>query len=147
MALHIGTDLKNYVVNKGVITALAGTCGTGGIASINIYSGTQPVDADAGTSGSLLCTISGIGWATGIGTTSGTAGLANTAGYSGTAIAAGTAGWARMQTVGVGYSGSAATHRIDGDVGTSGTATFIIDSVSASIGGVMTLLTAPIYLA
>lgn len=147
MALYLGTALKNYIVNKAVITAMAGTCGTGGTASINIYSGAQPVNADAGTSGSLLCTISGIGWATGTGTTSGTAALANTAGYSGTAIATGTAGWARMQTIGVGYNGSAATHRIDGDVGTSGTATFIINSVVAGVGETMTLLTAPIYLA
>ena len=146
-ALRFSTDMKNYIVNKAIVGVMAGTCGTAGTASIKIYTGTQPATGDAGTSGTLLCTISNIGWATGTGTTSGTAALANTAGYAGTAVATGTAGWARMETVGVGYDGSAATHRIDGDVGTAGTCNFVINVVGITSGGVVTLLTAPVSMA
>ena len=147
MAQKISTDLKNYIINKAIVEAIAGTCGTAGTASINIYSGSQPATADAGTSGSLLCTISGIGWASGTGTTSGTAALASTTGYSGTATNTGTAGWARMETVGVGYNGNAATHRIDGDVGTASPCTFVINVAAMTSGGVVSLLTAPVSMA
>jgi hypothetical protein len=143
MAFRISTDFKNYIINKGVINSISGTTGTAGTASLSIYTGSQPANADAATSGTLLGTIGSIGWAK---TTSGTAALANTAGYSGTAAATGTAGWARMQFVGVGYEGSAATFRIDGDVGTASTFTFVINSVSITSGGLITLLTTPISL-
>jgi hypothetical protein len=85
MALKIGTDLKNYIVNQGVVVKMAGTWGTGGSASINIYTGAQPSTADGTASGTLLCTISNIGWSDSVGATGGTAALANTAGYVGTA--------------------------------------------------------------
>jgi hypothetical protein len=144
MALKIGTDLKNYIVNQGVVVKMAGTWGTGGSASINIYTGAQPSTADGTASGTLLCTISNIGWSDSVGATGGTAALANTAGYVGTAATTGTAGWARLQTVGTGYSGSAATFRIDGDVGTAATCTFVINSASITALGTVTLLTAPV---
>jgi len=147
MALQFSTDAKNYIVNQALVDAIAGTCGTGGTASLNIYTGAQPANADAATSGSLLCTISSIGWTATTGTTSGTAALANTAGYSGTATDTGTAGWARLQTVGAGYDGAAATFRIDGDVGTGATCVFVINTPSINTGGVVTLLTAPISMA
>jgi hypothetical protein len=147
MALKYSTDLKNYIVNKGVVAALAGTCGTGGTASLKVYTGSQPANADAGTSGTLLCTITGIGWGASTGTTSGTAALASSSGHSGIATATGTAGWARLETVATGYDGAAATFRIDGDVGTSGTCAFVINSVSINSGGVVTLLTSPVSMA
>jgi len=144
MAQSISTDLKNYIINKSLVEALAGTCGTAGTASISIYSGSQPANADAGTAGTLLCVISGVGWTAATGTTSGTAALANTAGYDGTASTSGTAGWARFQTVATDYAGQAATFRIDGNVGTASTCTFVINSVSVTGGGIVSLLTAPI---
>jgi hypothetical protein len=58
----------------------------------------------------------------------------------------GLAGWGRLQSVGVGYNGSAATFRIDGDVGTSATSVFVINSVSFTSAGLITLLAAPILL-
>lgn len=153
MALKFSTDLKNYIVNQAIVKQMAGTMGTGGTASMKIYSGAQPADADAGTSGSILCKIINIGWGgTGsagtIGATAGTASHSSgAAGYSGTAENTGTAGWARMETVGLGFTGSAATFRIDGDVGTAATCTFVINVVSITNGGVVTLLTAPISMA
>jgi hypothetical protein len=147
MALKFSTDLKNYIVNKALVEAMAGTCGTAGTASILVYSGTQPANGDAATSGDLLCTIAAIGWGATTGTTSGTAALANTAGYSGTATGSGYAGWARLQTVKTGYDGAAATFRIDGDVGTASTCTFVINTTTIVSGGVVTLLTAPISMA
>ena len=144
MALRFSTDLKNYIVNKGVVVQMAGTWGTAGTAEIKIYTGSQPASADSEATGTLLCTIISIGWSDGVGATGGTAGLANTAGYTGTAATTGTAGWARIQRVGTGFSGSAATHRIDGDVGTASTCTFVINSASITAGGTVTLLTAPV---
>lgn len=131
---------------------MAGTMGTGGTCVLNIYNGTQPTDADAaaGTDGTLLCQIINIGWGgTGsagtIGATSGTVPHSGgAAGYSGTAVADGTASWARMETVGAGFTGSAATHRIDGDIGTAATCTFVINAAAITTGGAVTLLTAPI---
>jgi len=147
MALFLSTDLKNRILG-GITDRLAGTCGTAGTATLSIYDGAQPANADAGTGVSnLLCQIVGIGWGSaGLGATAGTANLANTAGYTGTCIMTGLAGWGRLQSVGVGYNGSAATFRIDGDVGTSATSVFVINSVSFTSAGLITLLAAPILL-
>jgi hypothetical protein len=153
MALRLSKDLKSYVINQGIIHQMTGTMGTKGTCVIKIYTGSQPADADtapSGTSGTLLCQIINIGWGgvTGadstVGTTSGTACLGSAGGYAGTAEATGTAGWARMQTFGTNYTGSAGTFNIDGDVGTAGTSTFVINSVSVTNLGAVTLLTAPI---
>lgn len=149
-ALRISTDLKNYIINQGFIKQMAGTAGTGGSCVIKIYSGSQPTNADAATNGTMLCEIIGIAWGGSngtIGATSGTAALCSTSGYTGTAATTGTAGWARMETFGTGFTGSAGTFRIDGDVGTASTCTFVINSVSITAGGSVSLLTAPINIA
>jgi hypothetical protein len=147
MALRISEDLKNEVINH-IITKVAGTCYTAGTAVIKIYTGSQPTNADtapSGTSGTMLCEIIAIGWAAGTcGATAGTAALASAVGYTGTAAATGTAGWARIQTVGSDFTGSAGTYNIDGDVAVGGGAIFTINSVSITSGGSVTLLTAPI---
>jgi hypothetical protein len=147
MALRLSTDLKNYLVNQGIVKQLAGTMGTGGTAVLKIYTGSQPASADDATSGTLLCTIIGIGWGGSNGTrgaTSGTATFGTDGGYTGTASATGTAGWARMETVGTGYTGSSATHRIDGDCGTGATCAFIINSVSITSAGAVSVLSMPL---
>jgi hypothetical protein len=148
MALKISTDLKNFIVNN-TVKAMAGTMGTGGSCVISIYSGTQPTNADAATNGTILCTITGVAWGTigsagTIGATAGTAALNGT--KSNTASTGGTAGWARMETFGTGFTGSAGTFRIDGDVGTGGTCTFVINAVIFNAGDTISLLTAPVYL-
>ena len=157
MALKISSELKNYIINAAIIKELCGTLGTGGTGQITIYSGTQPTDADQGTSGSWLCVIggggtmgTGIGWGgTGganstTGATAGTAGLAFTGGYVGTAFNTGIAGWARFQCIGTNFLGTAATFRLDGDVGTASTCVFVINSTSIVAGALVTLLAAPI---
>ena len=155
-ALRLSTDLKNYIINQGIVKQMAGTMGTGGTASITIYTGTQPTNADTaptGTSGTVLCTMINMGWGgtTGdqstVGSTAGTTGFAAAAGgYFGTAVYTGTAGWARLVTVGTGFTGSAATFRIDGNVGTAATCEFVINSVSITNLGAVTLLSTPISL-
>jgi len=154
MALRFNTDMKNFIINQAIVKKLAGTMGTGGTASLKIYTGSQPDSADtapSGTSGTLLCTISSIGWGGSngtIGATGGTVAFGTAAGYAGTAVETGTAGWARMETFGTNYTGSAGTFRIDGDVGTASTGhTFVIDGVSITSGGVVTVLTCPVSLA
>jgi hypothetical protein len=146
MALSLSTDLKNYIISKGIVEAISGTCGTGGTTTITIHNGTKPTDADAATNGTMLCIIENVGWGTNFGATNGTAALAVTGGYTGTAAATGTAGWARMTRIGTGYTGSAATFSIDGEVGTASTSVFVINSVSITSGGIVSLLTAPISL-
>lgn len=152
MALKLSRDLKNYVINE-MIQKLCGTMGTGGTAVLTIYTGTQPTDADtstSGTSGTILCQISNLCWggtvgdASTIGCTSGTCAFTTTAGFNGTAVATGTAGWASIRTYTTGFTGSAATHRIDGEVGTASTCTFVINSVSITSGGVVTVVSCPL---
>ena len=147
MALLLSTDLKNYIVNQGIIKQLAGTMGTGGTARLRIYNGSQPASADNGTNGTMLCEIINIGWGGTngtIGATSGTAAFGTAAGYTGTAATSGTAVWARLETIGTGYTGSAATHRIDGEVGTAATSTFVINSTTITALGSVTILSMPI---
>lgn len=146
MALKLSTDLKNYIISNGIVDAMAGTCGTAGTASLKVYSGAQPANADAAATGTLLVTIASLGWTDATGCIAGTASLAGTVSYTGTAGTTGTAGWARLETVSVGYNGTAATFRIDGGVGTASTQTFVINSVAIATGGIVTLLTAPISL-
>ena len=148
MALRLSQDLKNEVINH-IVSQVAGTCFTAGTASIKIYTGSQPADADtapAGANGTLLCTIIRLCWGAGTcGATAGTASLSSAGGNFGTAVATGTAGWARISTVGADkYTGSAGTYNIDGDVGTSAAYTFVINSVSITNLSTVTLLTAPI---
>lgn len=150
MALKLSTDLKNYIVNQGIAKQMAGTMGTGGTCVLRIYNGTQPANADAATSGTMVCEIINIGWGgTGnAGTIGGTGGTvihsSGGPGYAGTAYTNGTVTWARMETFGTGFTGSAATHRIDGDCGTASTCTFVINVAVIEKGGSVTLLTAPI---
>lgn len=136
MAFRINTTMKNAIVNE-IITDVAGTTGTAGTALLLLYSGTQPDTGDDATNGSLLGTIADISW---VNCTGGTAAL--TAAFYGTTGAAGTAGWARMETI-----GASGTYRLDGDVGTSATCVFQINNpVFATAGGIVSLLTGPIYM-
>jgi len=149
-ALKLSTDLKNYIVNQGIAKKMAGTMGTGGTCVLRIYNGVQPATADGPTSGTMVCEIINIGWGgTGnagtIGATGGTAiHSSGGPGYTGTAGSDGSAIWARMETITTGYTGSAATMRIDGSCGTGVDATFVINVVNIEKGGYVTLLTAPI---
>lgn len=129
MAFKMNNNMKNYLITQGMINQIAGTSGTAGTASLNIYSGTQPATADTGTNGTLLCTIANIGWNT---ATAGSSALSGT--NSGTASTSGTAGWARMNTV-----NANGTFCMDGEIGTAGTNTFVINAVSITAANVVVL--------
>lgn len=136
MALKLNAFLKNQVVDR-IIVNLAGTTGTAGTAQVKVYTGSQPSDADQATSGNLICTLSSISWSS---CTNGTAPL--TGQFSGTNSAAGTAGWARFETV-----NANGTARLDGNVGTAATSTFVINNpIFATAGGDVTLLTGSLYI-
>lgn len=139
MAFRLSADLKNLIINNGIIGPMAGTWGTTGTASLNVYSGAQPATADAATAGTLLVTIPNVCWAE---STAGSSALSVVC--NGTAATSGTAGWARLETVGIGYNGSAATFRMDGDVGTSATCTFVVNSTEIATTAVVSFLTSPI---
>ena len=143
MAVRLSSALKNYILEQGIVHMMAGTIGTGGTASIKFYTCSQPTSGDSGTSGTILCEIISIGFGAAAGTsgaTSGTIALCGT-GFTGTACQTGTAGWARMETLGTDYFGNAGTFRIDGDVGTSSTSVFVINSVSMTSAGYVSLST------
>jgi len=147
MALRLSTDLKNYLINQGIIKQMAGAIGTGGTCVLKIYNGTQPTSADDGTNGTLLCTIINLGWGGSNGTIGSTQGLAQfgtAAGYTRTAATTGTASWASMKAFGTNAHGSAGTFRIDGDVGTSASAAFQINSTTITALGSVTILSMPI---
>jgi len=128
--MKYSTDLKAFLLNK-LVDAMAGTVGTAGTSNLYFYSYTQPTSADTDTTAGSLGSILNLGWGTSgvtaYATTSGTANLANSV-YYGTACSSGTVVWARLETKGLDYRGSAATFRIDGDVGTASTNTFILSS-------------------
>jgi hypothetical protein len=131
MALFMNNTMKNYLINQGIITQLAGTSGTAGTASMNIYSGAQPASGDSAPTGILLATVNSISWG------ASTAGSSSLTGIiSGTAGTAGTAGWARIKTV-----NSNGTFNLDGDVGTSGTNVFTIDTAALTAGEAIAIRT------
>jgi hypothetical protein len=132
MALRLSSDLKGLIVDR-VITAVAGTYGTAGTASISFYTGAQPATADTAPSGSKLCEILNISW---VQSTGGTSAL--TAQFHGTASSSGTCGWARITTVSGIY-----TYSVDGDVGTASTNTIAVNSAIMTSAGLVTLVTAP----
>lgn len=129
MAFKINALLKNAVVDT-LITNIAGTTGTGGTATISLYTGSQPASADAATSGTLLATLVNVSWAA---STNGTAAL--TGAFAGTVLVGGTAGWARFQAI-----GGDGTFVMDGDVGTGATTNFVIDNPDFSSAGVLVFL-------
>ncbi|HHT9136817.1 MAG TPA: hypothetical protein ACFYEK_06160 [Candidatus Wunengus sp. YC60] len=142
--MNYSTTLKAFVLNK-LVDRIAGTVGTAGTASLYFYNYAQPSSADTDTTSGSIGYINNIGWGTsGItayATTSGTVGLAATS-YLGTSCSSGTAVWGRFETIGVDYRGSAATFRIDGDVGTAATNTIILSTVIFAAGKRISLGTA-----
>lgn len=111
-------------------------------AKINIYSGSQPADADTAASGTLLVTISLSGGATGFSWDEPSAGaISKPSGdtWQGTAVATGTAGWFRLYEDGdTPASSSTAFARIDGSVATSG-GQLNMSSTAITSGAVQTI--------
>ena len=91
---------------------------------INIYTGSQPSDADQAAIGTLLATIYSDGAAVGISFDAPVAGVIAKAvaeTWSGTAVAEGTGGWFRLfEAAGNPAILSTTESRIDGNIATSG---------------------------
>ncbi|MEV0968521.1 hypothetical protein [Microtetraspora glauca] len=125
MALRIPTAARNAAANG--VAALA----NGG--SIEIYTGSQPANADAAASGTLLATVPLAGTAFGA-ASSGVATLAGTP-LSATGAAAGTAGWFRVK-------GSGGATVMDGAIGAELTLNTTTISVGVTVqitGGTITM--------
>ena len=118
MTIRFNTATRNF---------LADTLGTAmGLATLSIYTGSQPATANDAASGTKLVAIEITSFNA---ASSGTATLNTSSPNVGTAVATGTAGWGRI------------THSsgvIDGTVGTSGT-DFTINSTSITSGSAVTL--------
>lgn len=103
MTVRMSTGLRNYVLDSGLKAAFDAD------GRINIYTGSQPADADTAASGTLLGTLSMA--ATGIGAAS--AGSSTWAAITSdtSADASGTAGWGRIYKAADSPAGASTTFR------------------------------------
>jgi hypothetical protein len=126
MATRISDEVRTLMVDAAVDGLDAGA----GAATIKIYTGSQPADADDAASGTLLVTITMSDPAFGAGS-AGVATADNTPALSAVAGASGTAGWFRA-------ADSNDTNRIDGDVG-EGSGTLNLDNTDIASGQTVTI--------
>lgn len=122
MTIHVSADARDDQID-----ALTALCAGG---SIEIRSGTQPANAAATATGTLLATLT-LNSPAFDASSGGSAALDVAPAISDVAAAAGTAGWARVKD-----SGGATV--FDGSVGTTGT-DFIINSVTITLGQTVNL--------
>lgn len=120
MAVRLSTALVEDLMDTAPFKTAMNLC------FIDIYSGTQPANANAAATGTLLVTISNNSTATGLtwGPTSTNGAISKTAAetWSGTAVATGSAGWFRIRLTGDASAlDSGSTYkRVDGSISTSG---------------------------
>lgn len=126
MATRISDEVRNLACDAIVDGLDAGA----GAATIKIYTGAQPADADDAASGTLLATITMSDPAFGA-AAAGVATADNTPALSVAAAATGTAGWFRA-------ADSTDVNRIDGDVG-QGSGTLNLDNTSIVSGQTVTV--------
>jgi len=131
--LMMNDAMRDDIVNITVKTAA--NLAIGSSASINIYSGTPPANANMAATGTLLLTLStaalGASWNTASG---GSSSLVSN--ISAVAVATGTAGYARLEKGG---------YVLQGSVGISGT-DFVIDNTAIVSGNTFALTNATITL-
>ena len=117
MALRLSTGLRQALITTDDFKSLM----DGGF--LDIYSGSQPTNADAIETGTLLCSIT-TGTAGTAGITFGTAAsgiLPKSAdGWQGTVLVAGVAGWARLYGPGKTTGTNGTAYRMDMNAGLSG---------------------------
>lgn len=126
MASRLSDEVRTLACDAVVDSLDAGA----GPATIKIYTGSQPADADDAASGTLLATITMSDPAFGA-ASAGVATADNTPALSATAAASGTAGWFRA-------ADSNDTNRIDGDVG-EGSGTLNLDNTDIVSGQTVTV--------
>ena len=121
MTVRLSTGLRAAMLNGGTEGGMKGALSGG---TIRIYSGPQPISADAPATGTLLgiVTVDGAGGGLHFDTsTDGTLSKAAAEDWKFNGIAAGTAGWFRFGAEGGGFDSNSNTEpRIDGTIATSG---------------------------
>jgi hypothetical protein len=129
MAVRISTGLRNFILDSGFKTAFDSD------GRIDIYTGSQPANADADVSGTLLGTLSLA--ATGFGAASSGTETAASITSDTNADASGTAGWFRLYKAADGVGGSSATkRRLDGNItATGGGGDMTLDVIAITAGG------------
>jgi hypothetical protein len=134
MALKHSLGLRNFCLDTGMQTAFETT------GRLNIYSGTQPANADTNSSGTLLATLTLSAGSFSAATGGGIALAAVTSDTS--ADATGTAGWFRFylsaenpDTVTAATGAQTTQRRLDGTIGTD----MAIDNASIVAGGTVAL--------
>jgi len=138
MALRLSTGLRQALLGSAAFQAEFA------LSFINIYTGSQPSDADAAATGTLLATIYSDGAAVGISFDAPVAGVIEKAvaqTWSGTAGAEGTAGYFRLFEAGGNPAILSTTEsRIDGNIATSG-ANMNMSNTFVANGAVQTVST------
>lgn len=121
MTVRLSTGLRNKMLDGGSGGGFKGALQLG---KINIYSGPQPVTADAGATGTLLGTVTVDGDGTGLSfdaATNGTISKSSVENWKFSGLAAGTAGYFRLYAaVGNPATFSETDARIDGSIASSG---------------------------
>lgn len=118
MALRLSTGIRQALLGTADFQAEFT------LSFINIYTGSQPSDADAAATGTLLATIYSDGASIGLGFDAPAAGVISKAvaeTWSGTSVAEGTAGYFRLYEATDNPATLSTTNsRIDGNIATSG---------------------------
>jgi hypothetical protein len=117
MTIKVSTGLRNKVLDTGSIKSRLA------LGTLKIYSGAEPTTADAAVTGTLLCTITVNGGATGLSmAASATDGVLTKAAevWSGAIVATGVAGYYRFVSATDTGISSATEERIQGSVGLAG---------------------------
>lgn len=126
MAIRLGSGARAAMVDALLATMDAGS----GPATLDLYTGSQPADADTSASGTLLATLT-LNDPVGI-SSAGVLTFDVDPPVVGTAVADGDAGWARL-------SDSDGNAILDGSVGESD-ADFVVDSVTVTTGEAVALV-------
>lgn len=143
MAIKLSTKCRNNLLDSSSIKTMFNA------AEIRIFSGTEPADADAAQTGTLLATIKEGGSALTFGSASGGVLSKSANSWSDTVDATGTASYYRLvQSADAGGATGSSDPRIQGTIGTAG-ADMNLSSVSLTSGGTQTIdffsLTMPSY--
>lgn len=136
MALRRSMGLRNALLGTGGWQAIM----AGGY--LDIYSGSQPVDANQIETGTKLCSITATSGTGGIsfGTAASGSITKNAVGWSGTVLASGVAGWARLYDANKTTGSNGTAVRMDMSVGLSG-ADLVLTHTNLTADSVLTIKT------
>lgn len=134
MTLRLSTGLRDAINNGGTNGGIKGALRLG---FINIYSGPQPLTADAAATGTLLGTVSVNASGTGLTFDASVAGVISKAAaevWKMVGLANGTAGWMRFWPAGGNPANTSTTEaRLDASIGNSG-ADLNLTNLSIAVG-------------